>query len=567
MSWFGTFLCQDTQDGRLLHRGLESLRDRHSLLGLEPEGEDFVLSHAHCQPRDALPGGPAFKAVAGMRPGCLTLAAGRGFVTAQPDGELRLNTLEAREWEQFLPVQARDLLLLREILARRWSLEGQSPVPAGLAEFQLKFGDRSVDLAANLPFPAAMDGEALRLVTEFGPLLACRAPDSASGKQIWINPMGNIGNRALQYLTAAGIAARVPGADIRNLFLEMWGRHEPAPRPRAWESAATGSRYHLDIEGLADCLIRGEANAICIDGYTFHLDHYPPRGACRALFPASSGAETVRGFGPHELVCSIRGAEILQARHPDYFPLPPAYYARLQQDSGLDLVFFGQLGDDPYSLSLRAAFPRARFVSSVNQNHDFEVLRRSRNVALSISTFAWLAAWLGEAERIYLPVGGMFSPAQHPGQFYLPLDEPAYRYVLLPPVTSFNLEEEPARFWLMQDLLARRARFIGVEELRGLSARAARFGKGRARVKDFNGAAYLAANPDVANEVRALRATALGHYLTVGVDEHRLVRPFDPLFYADTYPDAADAVALAHYPSLFAHFLAEGEGLGYLPGP
>lgn len=97
--------------------------------------------------------------------------------------------------------------------------------------------------------------------------------------------------------------------------------------------------------------------------------------------------------------------------------------------------------------------------------------------------------------------------------------------------------------------------------------RSRQLGRGMVPVKGFDSAAYLAANPEAAHEVRALRQTALNHCLTVDERLHRLFRLFDPLFYAFTYPDAAEAVSLGHYPDLWTHFRVAGEALGYLPVP
>jgi hypothetical protein len=566
MSWFGTLLCLDRRSGGFVHRGMEALDSWHIILELEPgkEGGAPVLTTGWA-------GGEGVRgleiAPGALIPGCLTLRLGERFLSARPGGDAAAEAGEAKHWEQFLPISKRDLTVLADILARRWRMETGPAVPAGLAEFQLRFGRRAVSLAANLPLPAGAGAARLDLADGEG-RVSLTAATKPPERRVWIYPLGNIGNRALQYLAAAGIAARAPGAKIENVMLEMWGRREPAPRPEPWERAGSNDHflYHLDVDGLGDCLARGEVDAICLESYCFHLDHYPPRAECRVLLPPAQGTEDVRGFGPGELVCSVRAAEILHYAHPDYFPLPPGYYAKLQAESGLDLVFFGQLGDDAYSQALRAAFPRARFVPGVNQNHDFEVLRRSRNVALSISTFAWLAAWLGEAERVYLPVGGIFNPHHDPGMLFLPLAEPAYRYMLLPPVKAVSLAD-PVRFWLMQDVIARGTRPIGVEELRGLVARAAGREREMTKVKRFSSAAYLRAYPDVANEARALRRTGLDHYFNAGVKENRVTRPFDPLFYADRYPEAAEAVALGHYRTLFAHFQAVGEALGYQPMP
>ncbi len=567
LSWFGTLVCFDTRAKCLVHLGLENLALWHLPLGLEPKPEDggFKLALLH-QP-DALQNLalPELTPGTGTFVGSVQFSHDGLFLTAKPDGSLEVGAEIARDWEQFLPLRPRDAQLLREILSRFWSVDGQPPVPAGLDGFALKFGAHASMLSAILPFPP----ETLpnRLGTEVAGGEAVSVPKPTGGKQVWINPLGNIGNRALQYLTAMSIAARVPGAEVRNIHLDMWGKVEPAPRPPAWASAGTGTRFHIDVEGLADCLRRGVVDAVCVEGYAFHLDHFPSRDECRALFPPTLGQAEARGFGPHELVCSVRAAEILRLVHKDYFPLPPGYYAKLQAQTGLDLVFFGQLGDDPYSNGLRAAFPKARFVPGVDQNHDFEVLRRSANVALSISTFAWLAAWLGEAERIYMPVGGMFSPIQHPDFILTPLDEPAYRFMLLPPVEAVNPFEDITRFLLMQETIASQTRLASLKELREMLPRSRKLGRGMVPVKGFNNAAHLAANPEAAHEVRALRQTALNHCLTVDERMQRLFRIFDPLFYAFTYPDSAEAVSLGHYPDLWTHFRLAGEALGYASAP
>jgi|GEM_PF-3442355 hypothetical protein len=553
LSHFGTLLCLDAATGQLTHQPLEGAEPGQVPLALERRDGGYAVTAT------APPGADAsllsrLRLGNGLRPPLVALHEGRGFLHASPDGAVHFPSTVLREWECFLPIAAPDVQHLRRITSSWWRLGAAAPVPAGLAGFALVFGGQTFDLVAQLPFGTAITDNQLTLSTPQGEIIATRAQPPARKPGVWINPLGNIGNRALQYLTAAGIAARVPGAEIRNIRLDMWGLDAPSPRPPPWSSASTGQRFSLDIPGLADCLRRGEVETIIVDSYTFHVDHYPSRAECRRLLPPVPSAGNVPEFGARELVCSIRGGEILRAIHPDYFPLPPGYYQLLREQSGLDLVFFGQLGDDAYTESLRAAFPQARFVPGRNQRHDFEALRRAPNIALSISTFAWLAAWLGEAERIYLPVGGMFSPVQHPGQMYIVRDDPAYRYVLLPPATAENLITNKARFFRMQDYLAAQARFAGAEEIAALCRQAAHFGKGRVHVSGFDTSFYLRRYPDAAAEVHSLARSALEHFLILGADQGRYYRPFDPLAYGIANPDAAAAVALGVYPNLFAHF-------------
>ena len=465
-----------------------------------------------------------------------------------------------------MPIPARDVAILHRLTQGYWSTDGATPARIGFGEFRLKLGEHSVELFDNLPIRSVTNADGYKFTVPHGELQVRHVPGHIFDKQIWICPMGNIGNRGLQYLTAQGIARHVPGAKIRNIHLDMWGLTAPASRPGNDECAST-EEFHIDVEGLADCLRRNVVDAVCIEGYAFHLDHFPPREECRRLFPPTMGNSETQGFGRHELVCSVRGAEILKAIHSDYFPLPPSYYTKLQEEAGLDLVFYGQIGDDPYSQGLRDAFPKARFVPGSDQNRDFEVLRRSANVALSISTFAWLAAWLGEAERIYMPIGGIFSPVQHPDFILTPLDDPAYRFMLLPPVKAVDALEDITRFWLMQDTIGTHARLASIEELRDMLTRARKLGKGKVPVQGFDSAWYLTNDPGAMADVRMGKDTALGRYLSEGYWRGVRHRPFDPLFYASIYPDAAEAVALGHYPDLWTHFMQAGEALGYVPAP
>ncbi len=385
--------------------------------------------------------------------------------------------------------------------------------------------------------------------------------------KIWVKPEGNMGNRALQYLAAAGIAMQAPGTEIQNILLPEWGMSMPCPEPSPKRSVMTATAFDLDVCGMGDCLARDVVDHVIVNSYPYHIDNYPPRETCRQLIGTAIDGVNAKGFGPTELVCSVRGAEILQAAHPDYLVLPPGYYKSLQERSGLELVFYGQIGNDVYSASLRAAFPAARFIPGVNRGHDFEVLRRSVNIAPSISTFAWLAAWLSEAQRIYLPVGGIFSPVQLPRMMFLPLGEAAYHYTLLPFGRTVDLNKQPAQFALLQDSLARLARPIETGELKQICQRAAALHPPQVLLGGFDPDFYELKYADVAAQVAAGMRSSLHHYLHAGFRQGRQPCAFDQSFYVAMYPDAAMAVAEGHYRDPMHHYQAVGHAKGYRPTP
>ena len=76
----------------------------------------------------------------------------------------------------------------------------------------------------------------------------------------------------------------------------------------------------------------------------------------------------------------------------------------------------GQVDDDesPYKErieSLRKTFPYGRFIAG-SVTEEFEMIRRARNKVVAISTFSWIAAWLGlDDSRIVLPVTGFLNPS------------------------------------------------------------------------------------------------------------------------------------------------------------
>jgi len=381
----------------------------------------------------------------------------------------------------------------------------------------------------------------------------------ASPPVIWIDSRGYAGNRVLRYLAAAGIARLVPGAQVQNANLPEWGITQTGPMPSGRVVHSGDDRFWLDAEGLADCLRRGVMDALVIEGHPYHIAHYPPRAVCRQLLGPMQGGEDAVGFGADELVCSVRAGEILHAVHGNYLPLPPGYYAKLVAMTGLKLVFLGQLGDDPYSAGLRAAFPGARFIPSRGPAHDFETLRRSRNIALSISTFAWAAAWLGEPDRVFLPVGGIFNPLMQGNQGFLAADEPDFHFMLLPMLSAVDLFAEPVKFRAQQMQIGAECRPITPAEARGMAELGMKLMAHGPYVGGFDPEFYVA-QPGLEGI-----ANPLEHYLRTGCMEHRMQVRVDAAFYLREYPEAAAEIASGRYLSALHHYVASGWKRGFAP--
>ena len=253
-------------------------------------------------------------------------------------------------------------------------------------------------------------------------------------KNIRITPIGRLGNGMFQYLLARILQLQVPEAVISGLDLPQFGIEcgagatEPADAHRI-EIAGHVFRFAETAEALR----RFDSVTVDIRWMCMRMEYFRQHLAfARSLFSIDPSLQM--GFDERYLVISIRAEDVLKGEHPNYTLLPIAWYRDLIERSGLSPVFVGQLADDPYTLELRKCFPAARFIAHANPLDDFNVFRTSTNLVLSVSSFAWLAAWLStSARRIVLPVAGIYNPLDRPDVDLLPVHDRRYEFHLFQP--------------------------------------------------------------------------------------------------------------------------------------
>jgi hypothetical protein len=246
---------------------------------------------------------------------------------------------------------------------------------------------------------------------------------------IRIIPAGQIGNQMLQLIYAQAIADRLGGARITGYDIPMWGLRVSPDIAAARRPLVIGGHLQ-DIDRIVALVRKFGLKHFWLRTFRFRIEDFPDRARFQALFDGKDA--DAEGFGDDTLVIHIRTGDALCGKYPDYGPLPFGYYRQLIARTGLRPVFMGQLGDDFYSRGLRAQFKEARFIESRAPLVDFETLRRSKHIAISASTFAWLAAWLSDAATIHLPLAGILNPAQRPEINLLPVGDRRYRYYSFP---------------------------------------------------------------------------------------------------------------------------------------
>ena len=374
--------------------------------------------------------------------------------------------------------------------------------------------------------------------------------------------MGNIANYMIQIMTAHAIASHAPGAEINAEPLPEWDLHFPADDDAGLTTLDVHSQ-RVDVRHLGGLLASGEVQRLNLLCYAQHIGNFLDRAYYQRLFDGRH--VDAESFSDEYLVINIRAGEILDARHPFYTLLPIAFYRELIASTGLVPVFMGQIGDDPYCRRLREAFPAAIFRPSRGVMPDFETIRRSVNVVPSVSTFSWLASWLGDAKQVFYPLSGLLNPIQTGDVDLFPAGDARYRPYLFPinyaiDVGSLDLAHKPLEgLW----------REISHEAFSIMRRDNPRFAPTLIDWSDtFVEAFYLTCYPDVRTAVdEGWFPSGRDHFMNIGVVENRAAFYFDGGWYSRAYPLAALEVAQGDFQDLRHHYAAIGRKRGYKPSP
>lgn len=159
---------------------------------------------------------------------------------------------------------------------------------------------------------------------------------------------------------------------------------------------------------------------IDVEGAVCNLGYLPSLQEARGLLPGSEALQQRAqafhaGFETSPLVVHIRAGDILDGHNRLYKTMQPELIHSTAEVLNRQIVFVGQLEESSLTQKLKHAFPNATFAHTGSAGLDFAIIRQSRFLLLSTSTFAWLAAWLSErSECIIVPKTGMYSPEDAP---------------------------------------------------------------------------------------------------------------------------------------------------------
>ncbi len=248
---------------------------------------------------------------------------------------------------------------------------------------------------------------------------------------IRIVPMGNVGNRMLQYMAAFRLKQLVPDAIIEQVHLPEWNLVIAKSRI-AQRLLLVDKTRKFDLVDLSEQLRSGAIDGVVLQDYLQDVRFFRDPSDYKTLFrPNAADVVDLPKFTRNDLVINIRGGEIM--RGIDHYPLiPVAFYRSIVERTGLTPVITGQLDNGAYCTELRKAFPDADFIPSQGVIRDFQMIRSAHNIVPSVSTFSWLAAWLSEAFAIHQPLLGFYNPSNSFETNLVPLGDPRWNFYLFP---------------------------------------------------------------------------------------------------------------------------------------
>jgi hypothetical protein len=373
-----------------------------------------------------------------------------------------------------------------------------------------------------------------------------------------------LATRMTDYMVALKFKEVVPNCRISNANIPEWGIYHP-PIESLGPVAIVRRDQYIYLQEFARQMQSGQVRRIELSSCGLNMANFLAARSYHSVFV--SPYHVPKGYGSEYLVCPVTIGQAENGATLDYPITPVGFYREIVAMTGLIPIFIGQTQPNAYTHRLRAEFPNAFFREPQdNSISDFETIRHSKNVVVSVSTYYWLAAWLSPGvENIYLTVNGLFNRAQKPTVNMLPFGDTRYKFFLFPINYSVALEhhEQVHRrivpFWrLMPHSVLERQYALAPRFKCGLELMLENF------AEDF----YLSSNLDVA-EVAKTREPGFArwHYARYGFNEGRYPIPLDPVWYASQYPLAAFEVAQGDYPDFAHHFVAVGRIRGYLPCP
>src|SRR5208283_315100 len=193
-----------------------------------------------------------------------------------------------------------------------------------------------------------------------------------------IEPMGNFGNRMLEYMAALAVGRHFPQPLSLNCQLPEIGLefdrnlHDQLLADEA-KNYVVKDRDVTSISTLVENIKKSGATAVVFQGFFQRYELYEKAEFYRD-FVFKKQPLDIAPFGENDLVINIRAGEILGGGVSWYPLVPVNFYETLISRTKCNPVFLGQIQDCEYIREIQKAFPEARMIPSGGAITDFNRL-------------------------------------------------------------------------------------------------------------------------------------------------------------------------------------------------
>ena len=378
-----------------------------------------------------------------------------------------------------------------------------------------------------------------------------------------ISSMGNIGNRAIQFLAASKIVEEIGRGKITGYHMEEFGYsaiENSFNCPPHQEIKITPDEL-FNIDQIKSIVNFQNIKKIRFWHYGQRMEYLPNLEKCRNLI--SKQTEYFPKLEKNDLLINIRGGEILEG--VDFYPfIPYSFYKQILAKTRLNPVFMGQTDHPAVRSELKRHFPAAKIYGSLGVQHDFDFIRSADNIVISVSTFSWLAAYLSEAQNIYMVMAGLFNINHMKNIDLLPVNDARYHFYLFPFVFGQSYPDI-IRHYNKNEFSS----FLEVDHDYVQGMKDEKFKLPRNFEKEislFQEYFYGLKYPEykIAHDSNE-SLSPIDYYRKYGFQKKHVPHFFHEAFYMHRYVDAAIAVSLGQYDDAYHHYTAVGHSKGYLP--
>jgi hypothetical protein len=237
-------------------------------------------------------------------------------------------------------------------------------------------------------------------------------------------PNGRLGNNLFQLSLANYLKIQFPNIEILFPSFPEIGISQSDGYIEALKSTPDVylSDSQIQIKQIEDFIGKKPSAVIHCAAWGMNSEIYSfSRNYLRSL--ALTDSEVNNAMTPRNLTFHIRGGDLWQNPwykrkkyiHTDYSAVPVSFYEKVLQSARIEVEFVVESTVPNWYLKmLRKSLGFDFRTSTVGPVVDFQRISKGCEIGLGVSTFSWMAAFLGNPDKVHIPCLGIFDSTKRP---------------------------------------------------------------------------------------------------------------------------------------------------------